>query len=294
MSGPHGDAQQTRSECLDSSFEQPHSAWHCGREKTWVTASETSIYCRYGRYINFRLEITHQIQQTMFALQVTVKKSEYILRLYVADGRGVVGAHRRAANCVAHGLSGREGGTAPAQRHGGCVAGKDGHVIWWRWGRWYLVSGSWKLADGDEFPYYVSALASFSDSGLWTVGTLHLHKHPGVLIVWSVWYPSPAWLTARILTWYFLLGSGRQITKVELFPLLCLKPSNLLNQELNKATPVTLPCTLQSDTKVHQQGCEDHSTEVIQLLITLQKSNLVTSPTSFFQLHVFNYYLLER
>lgn len=38
-SGPRGDAPQTRSECLDSSFEQPHSAWHCGGDKTQVTVS---------------------------------------------------------------------------------------------------------------------------------------------------------------------------------------------------------------------------------------------------------------
>lgn len=92
--------------------------------------------------------MTHQLQINMFVLHVTVK---CFLRLYVADGRGVVGANRRAADCVAHCLSGREGGTAPAQRHGGWVASKDGHVIRWRRGRWYLVSCGWKMADGMNF-----------------------------------------------------------------------------------------------------------------------------------------------
>lgn len=70
---------------------------------------------------------------------------DLLLHLEVADGGGIVGAHGRTTDCVANGLSGGEGGTAPAQGHCGRIAGRDADVIRRRWGRCQLVSGRWKM-----------------------------------------------------------------------------------------------------------------------------------------------------
>lgn len=117
-----------------------------------------------GQLIVYRLVVN--IPNRKMFLYVNVKVSELFLRLDVADGRGVVGAHRRAADCVAHGLFGRESGTAPAQRQGGRVARRDGDVIWRRRRRCNLVSGRWKMADGMHFLIMSQLWCCFKTCGM--------------------------------------------------------------------------------------------------------------------------------
>lgn len=126
-------------------------------------------------------------------------------RLQVEHQRGVLQSERITADRVVDRLSRRESGSTPVQVHRGGAVTVGVNVMRRRRGRDQTITDGCRTKTSRvTWPslrwHHVCLDVEVNENS---------QTHPGVLMVWSAWYPSPSALYANTLTWYFFLGSAR-------------------------------------------------------------------------------------